>query len=122
MYHIACYKQHNDAHDKGTNRIFTKTKNDYYLHNTHPLSSASMFLTIRIHLLVICSIGSIPETLPAARAFSLYSTNFSLWNIFWQYVQYQSPRGIVVKDAHSAQANKFAHHNLPKQTIINKGN
>lgn len=44
---------------------------NHYLHNTHPLSSASKFLTIRMHLLDICSIGSTPVTLPAATAFEL---------------------------------------------------
>jgi hypothetical protein len=77
-----------------------------------------MFLTIRMHLKVICSIGSTPETLPAATAFSLCSTNFSFRNLFWQYVQYQSPRGILVKDAHSAEANTYVHQNLLKQTTI----
>ena len=64
-----------------------------------------MFLTIRVHLLVICSIGSIPCTLPAATALALCSTRFSLWNRFWQNLQYQSPRGTLDKDAHSAQRN-----------------
>ena len=66
-----------------------------------------MSLTIRMHLWVICSIGSIPSTLPAATAFSLRSTNLSLWNIFWQNLQYQSPRGTPDRDAQSAWGKQF---------------
>ena len=81
-----------------------------------------MFLTIRMHLLVICSIGSTPYTLPAATALALCSKNFSLWNIFWQNLQYQSPRGILGNDAHSAQMNGTTNQKLysGKLTIIQR--
>jgi hypothetical protein len=67
-----------------------------------------MFLTIRKHLLVICSIESIPESLPAAEAFALCSTNFSLSNVFWQYWQYQSPLGTVGIEAHPTKVIKLS--------------
>lgn len=96
--------------------MFTKTlrsiiynfSSNHYLHKTHPLSSsASMFLTIRRQVLVICLLGSTPATLPAATAFSLCSTNRSFSKMLRQNLQYQSPRGTLVRDAHSAQTLNY---------------
>lgn len=72
------------------------------LHNAHPPKSTSGVLTIRMHRLVICSMGSTPATLPAATALALHSTDFSVWNTFWQYLQYQVPLGIRGRGTHSA--------------------
>ena len=63
-----------------------------------------------MHRMVICSIGSTPATLPAATALALRSTNFSFWNTFWQYLQYQVPLGILGRGTHSAISQINQHH------------
>lgn len=76
------------------------------LHKMQALTSDARLLTIRIDRLVICSMESTPETLPAARALALCATNFSLSNMFSQYLQYHLPRGMLGKEAHSVFKNK----------------
>lgn len=72
------------------------------LHKTHPPNSVSGVWTIRMHRLTICANGSTPSILPAALALALYSTNFSFWNVFMQYLQCQVPLGIPGKETQSA--------------------
>lgn len=71
----------------GSHSYKQKQSSENNLHNTHPPMSASGVPTIRIHRLVICSIGSTPATLPAATALALRSTNFSFSKVFLQYLQ-----------------------------------
>jgi hypothetical protein len=58
-----------------------------------------------MHRLVICSIGSVPATLPAAIALAFRSTNFSFSKVFRQYLQYHLPLGIEGRERHSAWHN-----------------
>lgn len=77
------------------------------------LTSDARLLTIRIDRVVICSMESTPVTLPAARALALCATNFSLSNMFWQYLQYHFPRGMLGKEAHSAFKEKMQSQEPP---------
>lgn len=89
-----------------------KTKTRCNLHSAHPPNFSSKVVTIRMHRLVICFIGSTPATLPAATALTLCSTSFSLSNKVWQCLQYQVPLGTVDRNRHAAIQPKKKHKHV----------
>lgn len=71
-----------------------KCRIEHYPHKAHPPWSTATLLTMRMHRRFICSKGSMPSILPAARAFALRCALLSIWKLVWQYLQYQESLGM----------------------------
>jgi hypothetical protein len=87
-------------------KLAEKYNRAFYPHKAHPPWPTATLLTIRMHLRFICSKGSTPSILPAARAFLLRCTLLSIWKLFWQYLQYQEPLGMPGRGTQSEVENK----------------